>query len=291
MPQITHGRTEAPGAPPLAYSQSGSGGDVVLVHGALTTREEMMLALLPTLSERFRVTAFDRPGHGQSGRLGATGSPWRQAQALAAAARALELERPILVGHSFGGAVALAHALQFPGETAGVAAIAPIAFPEARLEHLVFGPRGLPVIGPAIDWMAGAGLDPVLLPVLWRGMFAPQEPPARFLELFPFEEAAARAHTEAEGEDANLLNLGLMRSTLNYPRCQVPVRILAGGQDRVINTALHARLLARTLPLADYRELAGLGHMLHHFAPGAVAEAVASLAGAAQAAEPAVRAG
>jgi pimeloyl-ACP methyl ester carboxylesterase len=37
----------------------------------------------------------------------------------------MELNRPVLVGHSYGGAVALAYAIQFPNEIAGVVALAP----------------------------------------------------------------------------------------------------------------------------------------------------------------------
>lgn len=277
MPEVNHGKVEPAGQPPLAYSQSGSGPDVVLLHGALSTREEVMLALFPVLSERLRVTAFDRPGHGESGRLGPTGSPWRQAEAVTAAAQQLGLERPVLLGHSYGGAVALAHALAFPEATAGVVTIAPIAFPEVRLEHLLFGPRGLPGLGPVINWAAASALDPLLLPTLWRAMFTPQAPPERFLELFPFDKAGSPARTEAEGEDANLLNIGLMRSAVNYARCRVPVRVLAGQRDRVVNTALHGRLLAGILPRAEYRELEGMGHMLHHFAQPVVLQAVESL--------------
>lgn len=277
MVDVRHDVIAAPGVPELAYSQAGAGPDVILLHGALVTREDMILALLPSLAERFRVTAFDRPGHGGSGRLGPTGSPWRQAEAIHAACQALGVERPVIVGHSYGGAAALAFALQFPGDVAGVVALAPISFPEVRLEHLVFGPRGLPLLGPAFALAASTGLDPLMLPILWRAMFLPQEMPLRFAELFPFETAGRTAQTEAEGEDALLLNAGLTRSAMNYARCQVPVRIFGGEGDLVVNNALHGKLLARVLPDGEFERLAGLGHMLHHFAQPRIVEAVCAL--------------
>jgi pimeloyl-ACP methyl ester carboxylesterase len=279
MPEIVHGRIAPRDQPELAYSQAGSGPDVILLHGALVTREDMILALFATLSEAFRVTAFDRPGHGESGRLGPTGSPWRQAEAIHAASRALGLAPAVIVGHSHGGAVAMAHALQFPEATVGVAAVAPIAFPELRLEHFLFAPRGMPGIGPALNQAVSAGVDPVLLPILWRAMFLPQEIPPRFAELFPFEKAGRATQTEAEGEDAGLLNSGLFRSALNYAACRTPVRILAGDRDLVVNNALHGRLLAQILPDGHFEDLPGLGHMAHHFAQARVAEAVRGLAG------------
>lgn len=272
-------RVTPPSGPPIAYTQSGHGRDVVLLHGALLTRDDMVLALMPPLSERFRVTAFDRPGHGESGRLGPTGTPWRQAEILRTAARVLGLERPVVVGHSFGGACALAWGMQAQTETAGVVALAPIAFPELRLEHFVFGPRGSPFGGPLVNAAAGAAVDPLLLPALWEAMFKPQPMPDRFRQAFPFDEAGRRAQTEAEGEDALLLNPGLLLSALNYPACEVPVRILAGDEDLVVNPSLHGKLLASLLPAGRYQELPGLGHMLHHFAQPAILEAIGDLAG------------
>ena len=165
MPEIINGVAETAGQPPLAYSQTGAGPDVVLIHGALMTREDMVLSLFAALGDSFRVTAFDRPGHGESRRVGLTGSPWRQAEAVHAASRALGLQPAVVVGHSHGGAVALAHALQFPDATPGVVALAPIAFPELRLEHLLFAPRGMPGFGRALNQAASAALDPALLPL------------------------------------------------------------------------------------------------------------------------------
>jgi pimeloyl-ACP methyl ester carboxylesterase len=284
MSDIVHGSVSPDGFPTLAYSQTGSGRDVVLLHGALVTREDMMFALFSALADGvggdgFRVTAFDRPGHGDSGRLGPTGSPWRQAEAIHAASLALGLQPAVVVGHSHGGAVAMAHALQFPEQTVGVVGVAPIAFPEVRLEHLLFAPRGMPMVGPMLNQAISAGLDPVLLPILWRAMFLPQAPPARYKALFPFGKAGSAAQTEAEGEDSALLNSGLLRSAMAYASCRTPVRIFGGDRDLVVNNALHGRLLAQILPDGQFETLPGLGHMAHHFAQAPIAEAVRRLAG------------
>lgn len=258
----------------VAFSQIGAGADVVLIHGALVTREDMMLALGSTLGGEFRVTAVDRPGHGDSTRGGWTGSPWRQAEALHEAACRMKLERPVVLGHSHGGAVALAWALQFPQDVAGVVALAPIAFPEIRLEHAAFGPRGLWPFGAAFNALAAPTLDRLLLPLLWRAMFLPQEVPPRYAAALPYSKAASPAQMEAEGEDALLLNQGLVRSAMSYGSCEAPVAIFGGDRDLVVNNALHGQAAAALLPKGRYRKLPGLGHMLHHFAQPPIAQAV-----------------
>lgn len=261
---------------PLRWSQAGEGPDLVLVHGAIVERHDLFCALVPALATEFRITAFDRAGHGQSPFNSPTGSPWRQAQAVRAAVDALGLKKPIVLGHSFGGAVALAYALQFPSETQGVVAIAPIAFPEMRLEHWVFAPRALPAWGPLYDAAFRLGVDPLLLPILRWAMFWPQAPAT------PAAAATVSAPFRAdfgpvEGQDACLLNLGLAASAARYATCRVPTRVLAGDRDVVVNPALHARLLAELLPAAELRLLPGVGHMVHHFAPAEIVRAALEL--------------
>lgn len=275
---VTRRLLRSPDGPTLAWSQVGAGRDIVLLHGALVTLDDMALGLFASLGEHFRVTAFDRPGHGQSGRFGPTGTPWRQAEAIAGAVGRLGLERPIIVGHSFGGAVALAYALQFPAKTRGVIALAPIAYPELRLEHLLFMPRGLPGAGAVLNAILSASVDPALLPLLWRAMFLPQAMPPAYAERFPFADAAGAPRLQAEGEDAGWLNAGLIRSAANYPTCQTPIRIFGGDRDLVVNTALHGRLLAAQLPNGRFKSLEGLGHMVHHFAQAEILAAAQALA-------------
>lgn len=276
-PGATVGRGDGPR---LGFTQTGAGRDVILIHGALVTREDMVLALSSALEDEFRVTAFDRPGHGESARGVATGTPWRQAAVVHETAIQLGLERPIIVGHSYGGAVALAYALQYPQHVAGVVALAPIAFPELRLEHLVFGPRGMWPLRLALNPVLATFVDPLLLPVLWRSMFVPQAVPSRYAAVFPYAAAGSPRQTEAEGEDALLLNAGLMRSAINYSGCDVPVRVFGGDRDLVVNNALQGRLVAGVLPNGRYQTLPGLGHMIHHFAQAPIVQAVRDLAGA-----------
>lgn len=260
----------------LAHASVGEGRPVVFIHGAVTTLDDGLIALRPTLGSRVRLIAFDRPGHGESDRGPGTGSAWRQAELIHVALAQLGVERPVLVGHSFGGAVALAYALKYPQALSGVVAVAPIAFPEPRLEQMIFGLRGLPVAGPWVAQMAQP-IDGVLLPLMWEGMFLPQAMPLAFRENFPFALAGGREQLQADGDDAALMMASLTRNALHYWTCKVPVRVLQGDRDIVVNPALHGRLLGAVLPRGTFTSLPGLGHMAHHFAPEAVADAIEAL--------------
>lgn len=249
----------------LAYAQTGEGPPLLAIHGTLTTLEDMWLGPVPTLARRFTVVALDRPGHGMSARRRLTdASPWRQAEIIHEAAGLLGLKRPVILGHSFGGAVALAYAMRFPDAVSGCVVLAPICFPEPRLEQVLLGPRGLPMIGEGLNGVASAALDPAVLPLLWHAMFLPQVMPPPFAAAFPFTLAGNPAQMLCEGEDATSLAGGLLRSIMGYALCRAPVHILGGGADLVVNNLLHGALAAGMMPNAAFTLLPGVGHMLHH---------------------------
>lgn len=263
----------------LSYVEAGSGPDVLLLHGTLTTLDDMRLSVLDVLSRDFHVVAIDRPSRGESDRVRASdASLWSQAETIRDAARVLGLARPVVCGHSYGGAVALAYGMAFPAETAGIVALAPICFPEPRLEHLLFGPRGMLPFGEDLSQGLGASTDAVLLPVLWRAMFLPQAMPPRFAEHFPFALAGRPEQSVAEGDGANALWSDLARSALQYGACRTPVRFLAGAADIVVNPYLHSCMAAAVMPAARIDLLPGIGHMLHHFRRDAVAAAIREVA-------------
>lgn len=102
------------GSVQLAWQQLGEGPDVVLVHGLATNRAFWYATLAQRLRQRYRVTLFDLRGHGYSSRPDAGYSVQAMAEDLAAVIDRLTLAPVAVVGHSYGGAVALEHALQQP---------------------------------------------------------------------------------------------------------------------------------------------------------------------------------
>ncbi|AWN41864.1 alpha/beta fold hydrolase [Methylobacterium durans] len=263
----------------VAYVEAGEGPDLVLIHGALMVLDDMWLGPMSVLARHFRVIAFDRPGHGGSSRARlADATPWRQAEILGEAMDALGLRRPLVAGHSFGGAVALALGLGRPEALAGVLALAPICFPEARLEQVLFGPRAVSISGDMLAHGPGAALDSALLPLLWRAMFLPQRMPEVFAARFPFAYARRPEAMIANGEDAAALWPGLTRSAFAYATCRCPVHVLTGNADLVVSPHLHGRTAARLIPGARHDALDGVGHMLHHARADAVVAAALGLA-------------
>ncbi|MBE7246165.1 MAG: alpha/beta hydrolase [Actinomycetospora chiangmaiensis] len=250
----------------LAYVEAGAGPPVVLIHGSLMALEDLWLPLAPCLAGRHRVIAVDRPGHGLSVRHRLVdASPWRQARLIRDALDRLGVERPVIVGHSFGGTIALCLALAHPESVAGVVAAAPLCFPEPRLEQALFGFRAVPGAGDTLALLLSGALDPVLLPILWRMIFLPQAVPEGFARQFPWDRASGAARMIAEGEDAMSIGTALLRAIGAYGSCRVPVRILGGSADIVVNNAVHGLPASLMMPGARFDWVHGAGHMLHHF--------------------------
>src|SRR5260370_40098524 len=103
----------------------GAGQPVVLIHGNRGSTQDWTRVFGPA-GANYRVIAFDRPGHGRSERPkhGET-TVEVQARLLHDALQQLHIERPIVVGHSWGGALALIYAITYPKEVSGAVLLAP----------------------------------------------------------------------------------------------------------------------------------------------------------------------
>ena len=103
------------------YQQTGEGPDVVLLHGVTGNMAIWpLINLMPTLAVDFRVTAYDLRGHGYSDtpRDGYTSAD--MAGDLVKIRRALGLGPMYVLGHSFGGVIALHAAVLYPDAVAGL---------------------------------------------------------------------------------------------------------------------------------------------------------------------------
>jgi pimeloyl-ACP methyl ester carboxylesterase len=94
---------------------------MLLLHG-LASNSRIWDLTAPLLCERFRVVALDQRGHGLSSKPGSYSFSETTADT-AELARQLGLERPVVVGHSWGASVALQYAVDHPAQVAGVALI------------------------------------------------------------------------------------------------------------------------------------------------------------------------
>src|SRR5918996_2043981 len=109
----------------LEHEVSGTGEPVVLIHGALIADTFRPLLAEPALAGRYRLIAYHRRGYAGSSRASGPISVARQAADCRALLRHLGVERAHVVGHSYGGIVALQLALDSPGVAHSLALLEP----------------------------------------------------------------------------------------------------------------------------------------------------------------------
>jgi pimeloyl-ACP methyl ester carboxylesterase len=100
----------------------GDGRPLVLVHGLASTCRIWDL-VAPLLARSFRVVAVDQRGHGESDKPDAGYDFATMSGDLRAFVDGLGLRQPVLVGHSWGGDVAVSYAHRFPGQLSGICAV------------------------------------------------------------------------------------------------------------------------------------------------------------------------
>lgn len=253
----------------------GTGPTVILIHGASGNTRDMTFAFADRLAQRYRVTVFDRPGHGYTPRLALSGvTVADQADLLLGAAEQLGVTRPIVVGQSFGGAVAMAWAVHHPEETAAVISIAGATHPwEGELDKL-YATVASPWIGRPLAWLISAWVPMAYVESQVEGVFTPQPEPEGYAQYIGLglimrpENILANAHQRTD------LREELRGMRHEYPKLMMPIEILHGTADDIVGLEVHAEKLAAEAPDAHLTVLPGIGHMPHHAAPEAVEAAI-----------------
>ncbi|PJE25946.1 Pimeloyl-ACP methyl ester carboxylesterase [Pseudooceanicola antarcticus] len=251
------------------------GPDVVLLHGASINLRDLEITLVPGLVRAgFRVTLFDRPGLGHSLPCDLHISLRRQAELLDEAAGKLGLERFILTGQSFGGAVATSWAVHRPERVAGLVSISAPVLPWPPEIPRHFRLLARPLAGPLLARLIAAWLPLARLERELAEQFHPAPLPADYLAR---SGALLAQRPETLHNDA-CQRLRLLRDQRAMvealPRLRLPVELVHGTQDTKVRPDRHAEPLREEIPGARLKRLAGLGHMPHHAEPEACVEAI-----------------
>jgi pimeloyl-ACP methyl ester carboxylesterase len=257
------------------YVQKGQGPDLVLIHGASGNTRDFTFSLVDQLVETYRVTVFDRPGLGYTPPLARRGVTLAdQADLLQGASAELGLNRPIVLGQSFGGAVAMAWALRHEDQIAGIVNLSGATYPwKGELDKL-YATLARPVIGPALAWGISAWVSQDYVDTAVKGVFDPQAAPKGYADYFgpglvlrPFSaQANAQQRTDMREE------LRLMAP--EYPSLTLPIEIVHGDADDIVGLSIHSEPMARDVASARLTVLPGIGHMPQHVAQPEVIAAI-----------------
>jgi pimeloyl-ACP methyl ester carboxylesterase len=260
---------------PVHVREAGEGPAVVLIHGASGNLRDFTFSLTERLAGHYRVIALDRPGLGYTPRLGNGGaSIVEQARLLQKAAKQLGAEAPIVLGHSYGGAVALAWAVHHPESLSALVPVAaasnpwdsPLSFYYKLTSHRWLGPVAVSLI---TAWVPDRVVEQAVAEV-----FEPQSVPDGYGAHFGPGLTLRRATLRENALQRASINAEIRALHTRYGEIEVPTEILHGDADTTVGLSIHSEPLARQIDGARLTVLEGIGHMPHHAREGAVVAAV-----------------
>jgi pimeloyl-ACP methyl ester carboxylesterase len=275
----------------LHYSDRGNGRVIVLIHGnAVTGGDYNTSGVAERLIGKYRVIVFDRPGFGYSERpRDRSWTAVAQAELLHAALARLDVQRPVVVGHSWGTLVALALAARYPADIAGLVLLSGYYFPTLRLDAALVAPVAVPVLGDILRYTLSPLTGWLMMPAAKRLMFAPAPVTERFKAEYSTAMALRPSQVGATATDGTLMVPSVMELRSHYGELSMPVAIIAGAGDKVVGSS-HAERLHAAIPGSSLQIVEGVGHMIHHVETERVVKAIEDVARASSELPPTPRA-
>ena len=237
---------------------------VVLVHGASVNLKDMKLALGDVLAQDRRVVMIDRAGRGYTERRSGDWQLHQQADIVHAVVKELGLDDVLLVGQSYGGAVALAYAIDHQASLSGLVLLAPVSHE---------WPGGVAWYNTAAG-VPGFGLlfRRLVLPIYAnfaaegsvRESFAPDTAPENYYERAGVPLLFRSKDFKSNAEDIRNLKAEIVEQSSDYSQIQIPTLIMAGEADSTVSPQIHAETLAKEIADAVLVPLPETGHALHH---------------------------
>lgn len=259
----------------LHYRATGPAGapPVLVLHGAASNLEEPHLALGETFT-RERVIWLDRPGLGWSDRPKGPWSPQAEAGLIAAFLDTLHIPSAVVIGHSWGGAIAMRLAMDHPGQVDGLVLVAPALSAWIGRAAWFNAASFWPVLGPAITRLAVPLTGEAQLKSGARAAFHPEPVPEDYVARSGLPLLLRRGNWLANATDMRDVNKHLEVQEKRYAEIDKPAIFLGGKGDTVLWTHRHAGIVSRRMPKGELRLIKGAGHNLHHHHPMQVLDAV-----------------
>lgn len=253
---------------------------LVLIHGLSGQLQHFTYRLAGLLQDDYRVIALDRPGCGYSSRDGDHRAALsEQARMIGEALDGIGIENPVLVGHSLGGAVALAMALDRPEKTRALALLCPLTHPQTDPPEVF---KGLDVASPAMRRLIG---NTIAVPLASRTaaavleeVFRPEPCPEDFLDRAGGALGLRPAGFVTASADYVAANRDIPGQSARYEtELKTPGGILYGAEDAVLSPDRQGQPM--TAFGLSWETLPERGHMVPITAPEACADFIRRIVG------------
>ncbi|MEI3853068.1 MULTISPECIES: alpha/beta fold hydrolase [Ensifer] len=253
---------------------------VVFIHGASGNLLDQLHAFAPALDCRAEMLFVDRPGHGYSERGGAENDlPDGQAAAIAKLMEKRGIRRAVIVGHSFGGAIAASFALHHPEKTAGLILLAPATHPWPGGIDWYYRLTALPLVGWLFAHTLATPLGQRRIEGGTHSIFSPNPRPADYIDKTGPHLVLRPATFRNNARDIANLHAYLTATAPRYREITAQTVIITGDSDGIVLADIHSRGLARDIPGAELLWIGNLGHKPDYVVTDVVVAALEKMAG------------
>jgi pimeloyl-ACP methyl ester carboxylesterase len=263
----------------LHYVERGSGAPLVLLHGNGSMIQDFESSgLIDLAAKNYRVIVFDRPGFGHSDRpRNVVWTPAAQAELINSALHRLGVSHAIVLGHSWGASVAVALALKYPTLVQGLVLASGYYYPTLRPDVVALSAPAVPLVGDVLGHTLSPIVSRMMWPLLMAKIFGPRSVPKKF-EGFPKEMALRPSQIRASAAESALMIPDAFHYRDEYTNLKMPVVIVAGDEDRLVDIDAQSTRLHRDVPQSKFHRVPGTGHMIHQTATGVVMSAINEVA-------------
>ena len=265
----------------LHYVDAGSGQTIVFISGGSGKVQDFSLSPLYELAvNKYRVIIIDRPGLGYSEKpTDEEATPDVQARLIRTVLKELEIEKPIIVGQSWGGVIALAYAQEYSSELSGIVLLGSSPYPRERQTDFFNVIARTPIIGDFIvhtiyipigrHWVAPAVIEQN------KDYFAPLDSVPETFYDSTIELGLRPSHVLASAKETLIIPASLAALVSDLEKVNVPVIIVDGDQDT--HAFEQAPRLEQDLPMSRIVIVEGANHYLWFSKPDVVMEAIQEL--------------
>jgi len=171
------------------------------------------------------------------------------------------------------GSVAVALALTYPNLVKGLVLASGYYYPSLRPDVVAMSAPAVPLVGDVLRYTISPIVSRVMWPLLMTKIFGARPVPKKF-EGFPKEMALRPSQIRASAAESALMIPGAVEFRDQYANLKMPVSIIAGEEDRLIDIDEQSYRLHGDIAQSNFHRVPGAGHMVHQTATGSVMSAI-----------------
>jgi len=234
---------------------------IVFLHGASGNLRDPLHVYRPRLEGSLRTLFVDRPGHGYSDSFAGSNDPKEQAKALAVLLDELEIQKAVIVGHSFGGVVTGAFGVLYPQKTAGLVFLAPVSHPWRTGVDWHYDVGNTPLIGTLFSYLIVPVAGSFIYPKAIKNVFTPNAMPVDYKETSATRLVLRPDNFLQNARDVARVSAHVEEFHPRYKEISAPVVIFHGDTDDIVSLEIHSvNGLSKDIKGAKLVVLEGVGH-------------------------------